>query len=221
MKTFSSLSVRQLEKKVGNFLLRANFDVKRGERLALIGPSGCGKTTLLRLLSGLIQSDRGEILIGDRHLTDLPPEKRNVGMIFQDLALFPQMSVLENVTFGLKMRDIAKDQREQIGLELLNRLNLKSRAKDGVQLLSGGEAQRVAFARALALKPDYFLLDEPFSSLDENLRGDARSLLKDLHAEWPAPLVFVTHDSRDVQDLASRALRISESADRSLRSFDG
>ena len=195
------------------FTLEADFSVPEGGRACLIGRSGSGKTTLLRAIAGLDQrvpSDVGSIRIGGRDLTALPPEKRDVGFIFQEQLLFPSMSVLENCAFGLKLRGVSAPERERQALEWLKRLGLDSHARSSVAHLSGGECQRVAFIRALIWKPALLLLDEPFSALDSELRGLLRKDLLELHRSWPVPMVIVTHDPADVEALATLRLEIDE-----------
>ncbi len=188
--------------------LRADFAVAGGERAALLGSSGSGKTTLLRLLAGLDRADSGRILLDGREITALAPEKRDIGVIFQEQALFPALDVLDNVTFGLRMRGVQAGEREAQGMEWLERVGLASKARSNVNVLSGGERQRVAFARAVSWKPRALLLDEPFSALDPSLRSALRQELLRLHSLWPVPLLLVTHDEADVAELATRRLRI-------------
>jgi ABC-type Fe3+/spermidine/putrescine transport system ATPase subunit len=208
------LEVRGLVRKVeGAFTLEADFTVPEGGRACLIGKSGSGKTTLLRAIAGLdapAPDDRGSIRISGRELAGLPPEKRDVGYIFQEQVLFPSMSVLDNCVFAMKLRGVPREERERQGLEWLKRLGLESHAGSGVANLSGGERQRVAFIRALIWKPALLLLDEPFSALDQDLRGLLRKDLLELHRVWPVPMVIVTHDAADMEALATLRLEIAE-----------
>jgi ABC-type Fe3+/spermidine/putrescine transport system ATPase subunit len=203
-----SLQVVGLEKAMPGFVLRADFTVAPGERVALRGPSGMGKTTLLRLLSGLERADRGLIRLGGRDLTEVSPEQRALGVVFQEAALFSALSAIENVAFGLKVRGMARPEREARALRELERMGLGSRAHQRAAELSGGERQRVAMARAWVWGPEALLLDEPFSALDAALRDQIRRDVLAYHAERPVPLLLVTHDESDIRALATRTLSI-------------
>ncbi len=200
-----NLIVEDLLVEWADFVLRAQFYVQPGERLVLWGPSGSGKSTLLRVIAGLEtygQKKHGRILLGEKDLTRLPPQSRNVGFVFQDQVLFPHLSVLENTVFGLKMRGVSKDAREAEARSWLDRVGLAKRAHSSVDVLSVGERQRVAFIRALIWKPQLILLDEPFSALDPALRATMRNELLELHRLSQAPLILVTHDQADVDTIA-------------------
>lgn len=170
-----------------------SLEVESGETLALLGPSGCGKTSLLRVIAGLEEPDRGRVLVGDRDLTNVRPEQRRVGMVFQGGALFPHMTVAQNVGYGLDKRP-DRDERVRDALSLMDLVGFGPRYPD---TLSGGQAQRVALARALAPEPDVLLLDEPFSSLDAELRVRVRSEVAELLESLNITTVFVTHDQED------------------------
>ena len=216
------LVLSNIRKRLGSFEVCANFTIAPGERAALVGRSGSGKTTLLRLIAGLdllTRSDQGEIKLGDQVITELAPEKRAIGMVFQDQALFPALSVLENASFGLRMRGFAKAERDRLTLPWLEKIGLASHAHASVNQLSGGERQRVAFVRALVWKPKLLLLDEPFSALDTELRSLLRRELVELHQLWPVPLLMVTHDEADLEAVATVRLKLEESGDRSVRTF--
>ncbi len=208
----SELRVQDLCKQMKDYRIEADFSIQVGQRVALMGPSGSGKTTLLRLLAGLdpLQEGRdfGKLFLGQKEITFLSPQEREVGFVFQDQALFSGMNVLDNVTFGLRMRGIHREQREKMGLEWLGRVGLAQRASSWTDHLSGGEKQRVAFVRALIWKPKLVLLDEPFSALDLKLRVALRHELLELHRLWPAPLLLVTHDWVDVQAVATSFLSL-------------
>jgi putative spermidine/putrescine transport system ATP-binding protein len=207
-----NLKVSKIRKNLGEFILEADFEIAAGERAALIGRSGSGKTTLLRLIAGLegLDPQGGQIFLGSRDISQTPIESRNVGMIFQDSALFPSLSVLGNVIFGLKTHGVSREEAETLGLQWLEKVDLKSKAQSSVSKLSGGEAQRVAFVRALIWKPQLLLLDEPFSALDSELREVLRSELLELHRLWPVPLLLVSHDSQDFDRIAQVKLELRE-----------
>jgi len=190
----------------GGFCLRdVSFAVAPGEFFALMGPTGSGKTLILESIAGLVDQARGGIHIAGQRVDGLPPEKRNVSLVYQDNALFPHLSVLDNVTYGQRYHGIAEDQGRRMALDLLERLGL-SHAIDRLPVnLSGGEKQRVSLARALACKPAVVLLDEPLSSLDPQFRGDLRATLKDLHRHSGLTFLMVTHDFVDALTLAERA----------------
>lgn len=204
----SELRVEELSRNYGDFRLVADFSVAAGERAGLAGPSGSGKTTLLRLIAGLDRPDRGSIRLGGVELSGLAPHRREIGVVFQDPTLFPSMDLLENAAFGLRMRGMAQEEREAQVMPWLEKLGLAHRAHAPVGQLSGGEAQRVAFIRALVWKPRLLLLDEPFSALDRELRKTLRRELLELHAEDPVPLLVVSHDSEDLEALATFELRL-------------
>jgi ABC-type Fe3+/spermidine/putrescine transport system ATPase subunit len=209
----ADLRVENLVKKVADFTLQADFTVQVGERVGLLGKSGSGKTTLLRTLAGLeslrSDSDSGSIFLGKKEVTTLPSQAREMGFVFQDLALFSSLSVLENVTFGLRMKNVKKTEREALGISWLERVGLQSKANSSVLHLSGGEKQRVAFIRALIWKPKLILLDEPFTALDPHLRSDLHKQLIELHQLWPAPLILVTHDPFDLRQIATDQMNLT------------
>ena len=182
-----------------------NLDVQQGEFFTLLGPSGCGKTTALRTLAGFIEPTKGEIYIDGQAATRLPSEKRRVGMVFQNYALFPSMSVWENIAFGLKVRKTKKAETEKLVTEIATQVELTDEqlSKD-VSELSGGQQQRVAIARALVLKPRILLLDEPLSNLDAKLRVQLREQLKNLQRELGITTVYVTHDQEEALTMSDR-----------------
>lgn len=183
-----------------------SLDVKTGEILALLGPSGCGKTTTLRLIAGFEKPDSGRIIIGERVVADaghfVPPEKRGIGMVFQDHALFPHLTVFDNVAFGLRGKN-QTEIRSIVG-EMLHMVGLLSFSKRYPHELSGGERQRVALARALAPKPVLVLMDEPFSSLDADLRTEVREHVRIILKTIRATVVFVTHDQDEALYMGDR-----------------
>jgi multiple sugar transport system ATP-binding protein len=175
-----------------------------GEFFALLGPSGCGKTTLLRTIAGLEKSTSGSIKIGDREVTNLEPGQRRVAMVFQDYALFPHMSIAENIAYPLKIQKVAKKDRLSNAEEVGNSLSLQGLMERRPGQLSGGQQQRVALARAVSSRPDVFLFDEPLSNLDARLRLEARTFLKKLQLDLGITTVFVTHDQAEALALADR-----------------
>lgn len=181
-----------------------SLDVAAGETVALLGPSGCGKSTVLRVVAGLERPDAGSVAVAGRDVTALPPEARGVGLVFQDYALFPHLSVLGNVAYGPRVRGAgraAAEARAREALALVDLPGLEARRPAG---LSGGQAQRVALARALATGAGLLLLDEPMSNLDERLRAELRAGLRSLFARVGAGVLLVTHDQREARALAGR-----------------
>jgi len=181
-----------------------SLTIPDGEFFALLGPSGCGKTTLLRTIAGLEMPTGGRVSIGDRDVTDLPPGRRDVAMVFQDYALFPHMSVVDNIAYPLKIRRIARARRRAKAAETGAGLSLSGLLDRRPAALSGGQQQRVALARAIACHPQAFLFDEPLSNLDARLRLEARTFLKRLQRELGVTTVFVTHDQAEALALADR-----------------
>ncbi|MEM9770560.1 MAG: ABC transporter ATP-binding protein [Cyanobacteria bacterium P01_D01_bin.73] len=174
------------------------------EFLTLLGPSGCGKSTTLRAIAGLDLPTRGQVLIGDRDVTYTPPGDRNVAMVFQSYALYPHMSVRENVAAGLKLRRLPVGEISDRVQSVAMKLDLEALLDRKPSQLSGGQRQRVALARALVRRPDVFLLDEPLSNLDALLREQVRGELKQIFADQPAPVVYVTHDQTEAMTLSSK-----------------
>ena len=202
----SGLRLEGIAKSYGDLpaLKPLDLEVAQGELLVVLGPSGCGKSTLLRLVAGLEEADAGRIEIGGRDVTQEPPGKRNVSMVFQSYALFPHMTVAENIGFGLVVRETKRAivrERVAAAAELAGCAELLSRRPPQ---LSGGERQRVALARALVREPDVFLLDEPLSNLDTELRARTRAELKLLHGRVGATTLYVTHDQAEALTLGDR-----------------
>lgn len=182
-----------------------NLQMSEGEFFTLLGPSGCGKTTALRTLAGLVDPTGGDIYIDEKKVTRLPSDKRGVGMVFQNYALFPSMSVWENIAFGLKVRHTGSEERNRLVRDIATRVDLTDSQLDkNVSELSGGQQQRVAIARALVLKPKILLLDEPLSNLDAKLRQQLRVELKDLQIESGITTVYVTHDQDEALTMSDR-----------------
>ncbi len=183
---------------------RVDLDVREGELVALLGPSGCGKTTTLRMVAGFIPPSAGRVLIGGRDVTRTPPYGRDTGMVFQSYALFPHMTVAQNVAFGLEMRKVARAEREQRVTEALRLVRLDGLADRLPRQLSGGQQQRVALARALVVNPAVFLLDEPLSNLDAKLRAEVRVEIRSLQQRLNLTTLFVTHDQEEALTMADR-----------------
>ena len=186
-----------------------SFEVRPGELVALVGASGSGKTTTLRIVAGYEQPDAGRVLFSGQDITRLGPAKRGFGMVFQHYALFPHMSVIDNVAFGLEARGITRAQRRQRAGAALDHVGLGGKGARMVQQLSGGEQQRVALARAGVIEPRLLLLDEPLSNLDPTLRQSTRDELRTTLKESKAPALFVTHDQDDAFAIADRMVLLS------------
>jgi putative spermidine/putrescine transport system ATP-binding protein len=187
-----------------------SLDVADGEFLVLLGPSGCGKTTTLRMVAGFIEPSEGTVQLGGRDVTTLPPWKRNAGLVFQSYALFPHLTVNENVAFGLEMRKIAKGDMAPRIAEALRLVRLDHLGDRLPRQLSGGQQQRVALARALVFRPDILLLDEPLSNLDAKLRQDVRVEIRELQRTLGLTTVMVTHDQEEALTMADRLVVMSE-----------
>jgi multiple sugar transport system ATP-binding protein len=181
-----------------------NLEVQDKEFLVLLGPSGCGKTTAMRMVAGLEEVTSGRILIGDREVTDLPPRKRNVSMIFQNYAVWPHMTVFDNIAFALKLKKLPKDEIKRIVEDVAGMTSIEMLLERFPSQLSGGQQQRVAVARAIAVSPEIFLMDEPLSNLDAKLRVSMRTELKAIHDKTDATTVFVTHDQSEAMSMADR-----------------
>ncbi len=204
-----TLSVKSVVKRYGALTVLDHFDlhVARGEFVALLGPSGCGKSTLLRIIAGLERPNSGEIHIADKRMTDLPPEDRNIALMFQGYALLPHMTAVENVRFPLRMkRQLPRPQQMEKAHDALALVKLDHLADRFPRQLSGGQQQRVALARSIVAEPDLLLLDEPLSNLDARLREDMQVELKRLHETLGLTTIFVTHDQEEALGLASRVV---------------
>lgn len=200
------ISVRDLTMQYSDTLALDNvsFSMEKGEMLAILGPSGCGKSTLLSLIAGLRHATRGEIYLGDQRIDGLPPQKRGTGFLFQNYALFPHLTVRDNIGFGLKIRRVPKLQTRKRVDELLDLIGLREHQDKYPRQLSGGQQQRVALARALAPSPDVLLLDEPLSALDVKIRQRLRQELKALQREVGITTIIVTHDQEEAFELGDR-----------------
>lgn len=185
-------------------LRETSLSVNDREFLVLLGPSGCGKSTTVRLIAGLEDITSGRIFIGDTDVTWLPPRKRNISMVFQSYAVWPHMTVFDNIAFALKLKRIPRDEIEKTVREMSEMVNISDYLKRYPSQLSGGQRQRVALARALAVKPQVFLMDEPLSNLDAKLRMQMRTELKAIHQQTEATTLFVTHDQAEAMSIADR-----------------
>ena len=189
-----------------------NLDVEQGELLALLGPSGCGKTTTLRSVAGFIEPDAGRILINGRDYTNLPPNRRDIGLVFQSYALFPHLTVFDNVAFGLRMRRIRKNDARARVVEALKMVGLEAFADRRPAQLSGGQQQRVALARATVIEPQVLLLDEPLSNLDARLRVDMRQEIRRLQQQLGITTLYVTHDQVEAMSISDRVVVMNDGA---------
>ena len=193
-----------------------SMSIRQGEFMTLLGPSGCGKTTLLNLAAGFLGPDRGEILIAGERMNDVPTYKREIGMMFQNYALFPHMNVAGNVAYGLKVRGVPKQERDRRVEATLALVQLSGFAGRMPRQLSGGQQQRVALARALVINPTVLLLDEPFSALDKNLRASMQVELREIQRKLNVTTIFVTHDQGEALSLSDRVAVMSEGRIRQL-----
>jgi len=187
-----------------------SLEIQDGEIMTLLGPSGCGKTTTLRCIAGLVPPDEGEIYLGDERVTDLPPERRGVGLVFQNYALWPHMTVYENLAFGLQLRKVPKDEIRRRIDDALAMVRLPGFEKRYPRQLSGGQQQRVALARALVIEPKLLLLDEPLSNLDAQLREEMRFEIRELQKKLGITSVYVTHDQAEALVLSDRIAILHE-----------
>lgn len=202
----SSVVIDAVERQFGHHraLNGVSISIGQGEFFSLLGPSGCGKTTLLNIIAGFLDANKGRVLIGGQDVTALPPYRRNIGMVFQNYALFPHLSVEENVAFGLKVRKVARAEQRQRVDEALKQVRLDGLATRRPHQLSGGQQQRVAIARALAIEPQVLLLDEPLSNLDARLRKEMQDELRALQKRVGITTVLVTHDQEEALTLSDR-----------------
>lgn len=208
----SHLSFTDVAKNFGATVALESFDldVHEGELVSLLGPSGCGKTTALRIAAGFERGDRGQVRLGGDDLSPLPAHKRNMGMVFQTYSLFPNMTVAQNIEFGLRTRKLDADQRHGRCSEVLDLVQLGNLANRYPHQLSGGQQQRVALARALAVRPDVLLLDEPLSALDAKVRETLRDEIRSLQTELGITTLFVTHDQEEALAISDRVAVMSE-----------
>lgn len=206
------LSVKGITKAYGGktVLNNISFDLMEGEFLSVLGPSGCGKTTLLRILIGLEKADSGEIIKSGKDISRLACSERGMGIVFQNYALFPNMTVLQNVQYALTLKKETKKQAKNIAVKTLEQVGLADQMNKRPFQLSGGQQQRVAIARTLALSPDVILLDEPISALDVTNREIMKAELKALQKKFNATMLFITHDQEEAFFLSDRIMVMSE-----------
>jgi multiple sugar transport system ATP-binding protein len=208
----AGVRIKNLVKKFGNVTAVNNvsLDIEDGEFVVLLGPSGCGKTTILRMIAGLEEPTDGEIYIGDRAVTDVPPKDREIAMVFQNYALYPHMTVRENMAFPLKMRKMKKEEIEEQVQRVAKMLDIDNLLERKPKELSGGQRQRVALGRAIVRNPKAFLMDEPLSNLDAKLRTYMRAELKKLHERIKVTTVYVTHDQVEAMTMATRIVLLKD-----------
>lgn len=208
----SSLRLSGITKSFGTVevLTGIDLEIEHGSFVCLLGGSGCGKTTLLRIIAGFETPNAGSLTLDGQSLTEVPSHQRNIGMVFQSLALFPHLSVADNIAYGLSVRGIDKAGRTQKVDELLSLVDLNGMGHRRVSALSGGQKQRVAIARALAIEPGLFLMDEPFSALDAGLREHLQKEIKQLQQRLGVTTIFVTHDQQEAMTLADKVVVMNE-----------
>ncbi len=208
----SDLKIKNIYKKYGKtqILNGLSLDVKDGELVTLLGPSGCGKTTTLRCITGFLMPDKGNIMIGEKDITDIPPEKRGIGLVFQNYALWPHMTISENLAFGLKLRKMETSRIAEKVKEGLSIVKLEEYGDRYPRQLSGGQQQRVALARAIVLEPDILLLDEPLSNLDALLREQMRFEIGQIHKKYGITTVYVTHDQTEAMVISDKIVILSK-----------
>lgn len=205
-----SIQLDNIYRKIDDFTLQISLEVQQGELVSLLGPSGCGKTTTLRIIAGFEENDRGTVSLNGRDIAHLPPEKRDVGMVFQDYALFPHMTVYENIAYGPRLRKWDKKKIDDSVKRFLKIVHLEGFEKRKTEHLSGGEQQRVALARALVTEPQLLLLDEPLSALDAKLRKSLRREIRRIQQELKITTIYVTHDQEEALAISDRIAVMDE-----------
>ena len=187
-----------------------NIELEKGKILCILGPSGCGKSTILKSIGGFLNLDTGSIILDGKEISKLDAADREVATVFQSYALFPNMNVIENVSYGLKFRYKDKRKIREIALEMIEKVGLEGYEKKEISSLSGGEQQRVAFARSLVIRPKLLLLDEPFSNLDAKLRVQMQDQIKKLQREFDISMIFVTHDQAEAFSIADKIILMNK-----------
>ena len=201
-----NIKIENAQKRYGDNIIIENLslDIKQGEFFTLLGPSGCGKTTLLRMIAGFNSIEHGNFYFNEKRINDLDPAKRNIGMVFQNYAIFPHLTVEQNVEFGLKNRKISKEEMKTETEKFLKLMQIDEYRDRMPERLSGGQQQRVALARALVIKPDVLLMDEPLSNLDAKLRVEMRTVIKEIQNSIGITTVYVTHDQEEAMAVSDR-----------------
>lgn len=201
-----AISFKNIVKKYGDTTVipELSLNIQKGEFFTLLGPSGCGKTTLLRMVAGFNSIEGGDLGFNDKVMNNVPPGKRNIGMVFQNYAIFPHLNVSENVAFGLENRKVGKEERQRRVAEILDTVQIEVYKDRMPKNLSGGQQQRVALARAIVINPDVLLMDEPLSNLDAQLRVDMRNAIKRIQREVGITTVYVTHDQEEAMAVSDR-----------------
>lgn len=207
-----NLEIKELTKVYNKktILNNISFNINEGEFLSILGPSGCGKTTLLKILIGIEKPTSGKVLKKGKNITNLDPSKRKMGMVFQNYALFPNMTVLDNVMYALNLKLKNKDKAKEESLKMLKIVNMEEHLKKYPHELSGGQQQRVAIARTLALNPDIILFDEPMSALDADNRLGLRKELKEIQKKFKTTMIYITHDQEEAFSLSDRVMVMKE-----------
>ncbi len=204
---YQNLKIKRSHKTI---IQNLNLNIKDGDLCVLVGPSGSGKSTILEATAGLVSTEGGSIHFNDVDITNAKPDSRQIGYVFQDFALYPNMTVYQNIEFGLKVKKIAKDTRNKLIEDILNTVDLQAHAKSYPYQLSGGQKQRVAIARALVLKPEVLLMDEPLSSLDPNLRQKLRAQIVQIQKQFGKTMIFVTHDQSEALAMADHIVVLND-----------
>lgn len=212
MKKQPMVQFKGIYKRFGNVVAveKMDLDIEEGHLVTLLGPSGCGKTTLLRMLAGLEDPTEGDMYIKGKRVNDVPIHKRNLGMIFQNYALFPHKTIYDNVAFGLKYRNVTKEEAREKVARALEMVRLPGVENRMPSQLSGGQQQRIAMARAIVIEPDVLLMDEPLSALDENLREEMRREIDNLQLDLGITTIFVTHDQREALSMSHKIVVMKE-----------
>ncbi len=207
-----SVTLKHVTKEFGEVqaVRNVSLDIEKGELFFMLGPSGCGKTTILRMIAGLEAPTDGDIYIKGKRVNDIPIHKRNLGMIFQNYALFPHKSIFDNVAFGLKYRNVAKSEMKAKVKKALEMVRLRGVENRMPSQLSGGQQQRIAMARAIVIEPDVLLMDEPLSALDENLREEMRREIDNLQQMLGVTTIFVTHDQREALSMSDKIVVMND-----------